>query len=231
MIVHKKFIFVHFPKTGGTFIQKFLLETVSECVSEKYKTHTSITEIKKRKNKFKFGFVRNPFDWYVSWWASNNEAAYPDFYQEDRNQNFGKWMNYILLEKTGKTEFWPNFDITKKYDIGLLSFAYLNLFCSDIDLPTVANLDKYIEANKSDLLLLDEVLRFEGFIDNLADLLKRRKDVFEITSNAIDTLPKEKRVKTSTHRKFHKYYTQELIDLVNYKERIFLNMYPEYKWE
>ena len=64
MIVTDKFVFIHFFRTGGTFINELLLEHVGGKMLC-YHGHSSIIP-----NEYKhlpvIGIVRNPWDWYVS---------------------------------------------------------------------------------------------------------------------------------------------------------------------
>jgi len=72
-----KFIYVHIPKSAGTFIKHFLLSNIEEGYEEnqnqqdyddKYKTTCEralsavVPEVPDYKDYFKFTIVRNPFD-------------------------------------------------------------------------------------------------------------------------------------------------------------------------
>jgi len=70
MINHPKFIYLHIPRTGGTFISKFLEEYVKNTIRTK-KRHISLDKLGKINNKFVFSSIRNPYNWYVSWWKYN----------------------------------------------------------------------------------------------------------------------------------------------------------------
>lgn len=65
----KKLIFVHIPRTGGTIIEKSMTNKFTE--KHNYHKHFSAYDYKwaypeEWESYFKFGFVRNPFDWVVS---------------------------------------------------------------------------------------------------------------------------------------------------------------------
>jgi hypothetical protein len=63
-----KFIYVGVPKTGTTSIESHI-KTEYKIVSDCHKKHTPIClHNEKYLDYFKFGFVRNPWDWVVSWY-------------------------------------------------------------------------------------------------------------------------------------------------------------------
>jgi len=71
MIVSKHFVFIHVPKTGGSFIRKILLEKAPEDWDlREISGHVPISEVPEEYAGLPaFAFVRNPFDWYVSWYT------------------------------------------------------------------------------------------------------------------------------------------------------------------
>lgn len=74
MIITPCAIFVHFHKSGGQFINRLLLQHVPGATRFGY--HRPLSEAPQHTSALPaFGFVRNPWDWYVSWYAFN--ALYP----------------------------------------------------------------------------------------------------------------------------------------------------------
>ena len=67
MIIGRNYIFLHVPKTGGTWIRAAL--RMSGTVEQEFKDHRAFCDlpedIKKSKRQV-FAFVRNPWDWYIS---------------------------------------------------------------------------------------------------------------------------------------------------------------------
>jgi len=70
MIATPTMIFVHLHKTGGQFINRLLLTYVSGARRIGYHLPRSETPEELRCMPA-LGFVRNPWDWYVSWYAFN----------------------------------------------------------------------------------------------------------------------------------------------------------------
>lgn len=60
----RKPLYVHIPKTGGTFLSSYLEEAYGEKIN--IWGHRNIYELSNRARYFKFAIIRNPFDWYVS---------------------------------------------------------------------------------------------------------------------------------------------------------------------
>jgi len=66
----KKSIFLHVPKTGGSWVKAVLLQS-TDLVVERGGNWHSIPEGKAYPGKFRFAFVRHPLTWYQSFWAFN----------------------------------------------------------------------------------------------------------------------------------------------------------------
>ncbi len=69
-------VFVHVPKTGGTSVQRWLLENTKSYVTKGSKHH-SLISLEEKYGKFDFSFttVRNPWDWCVSWYFFRRDRA------------------------------------------------------------------------------------------------------------------------------------------------------------
>ena len=65
MIVTKRFVYIHTSRTGGTFLNKLILEHVPGAQMLKYHGHLGGLP-EEFSHLPVIGFVRNPWDWYVS---------------------------------------------------------------------------------------------------------------------------------------------------------------------
>lgn len=74
MIATSRFVFLHLHKTGGQFVNRLLLQHLPDARAIGYHLPRSEAPTELRKLPA-IGFVRNPWDWYVSWYAFN--AAEP----------------------------------------------------------------------------------------------------------------------------------------------------------
>lgn len=105
-----KFIFVHVPKTGGMSIKKALYQFSSKenQVANKYLIHKC--SIKKHdcalklrdcikpkiwKTYYKFAFVRNPFDWVVSFYHYIKKDKKDPRYMLANKLNFKQFMHWF----------------------------------------------------------------------------------------------------------------------------------------
>lgn len=70
MLLTRDFVFLHVPKTGGTFVRRVLLDHAPapwEVVEAR--DHATVREIPASYAHLpRLTFVRNPFSWYVSWY-------------------------------------------------------------------------------------------------------------------------------------------------------------------
>ncbi len=115
----KKFIFVHNYKVAGTSMRKALRSYDSKSFikayngqklkillgkypwifSDQFKGHVTAKELKKKLPKeifeeyFKFGFVRNPWDWQVSLYKYMLKNT--KHYQHELGKSFGSFENYL----------------------------------------------------------------------------------------------------------------------------------------
>ena len=97
MLISEDFIYVHAPKTGGQSVEK-VLEPIS---NNQFDQHSVLFEAFKRndidfESRFKFGFVRNPYDREVSnyfWHTKTNDRVDVD--------NFNDWIKWRFEEGTG----------------------------------------------------------------------------------------------------------------------------------
>ena len=205
MIIHDDFIFVHLQKTGGTFVEKFLWKTFGQGNVERIKPqHRGITTVMdKVGDRLTFGVIRNPWDWYVSWWASRKTVFDPLFskiFTTENKQNFGKFLRFVLNENFGKQHD-LDAEIMLNKDIGVYTYRYLKCFCDS-------------DGNN----LLDRVVHTETMRDDLVNLLN-------LTSDQVKYLYLMHKRNTSSHKSYKEYYIDDLIELVRHKDRLIVERY------
>jgi len=69
MLMTDNLVFIHVPRTGGSWIYKALVLGLKDTEIELIPGHEDLTSIGNfRGDKFVFAFVRHPVDWYASYW-------------------------------------------------------------------------------------------------------------------------------------------------------------------
>ena len=101
MIVSDKLVFIHMHKTGGQFVSRALLDHVGGSRVIGYHWPRKNLPVKFRGLPL-LGFVRNPWDWYVSWFCFNQ--------QKTSNTN----PLYAVMSDGGRNDF----DVTTRNMIG-----------------------------------------------------------------------------------------------------------------
>jgi len=230
MIIHPNFIFCRVPRTGGKFLQEFLEKHIDSC-NRTRRAHFRVADLKEeeRKDKFIFGTIRNPYDWYVSWWKYNSESSdkvQKDLFKEGRDKDFNKFIKYLFSRNSGKNQ-WFDLGIMYKLDIGLLSFKYLKILA---DYKYIFNAQKYKwEKRHNSLLFADQVLRFENFTYDLCDMF-HTYNIVNLPDDVKVKLVTAKKTNSTEHDHYSKYYNKESIKLVRHKDRIIFGNY-NYEYE
>jgi hypothetical protein len=82
VLIADDFVFLHIPKTGGTFVQAVITAHMPRVDVGTY-THTTYDEFPVESRRLPgFYIVRNPWDWYVSWfhysqqWGATRKAGH-----------------------------------------------------------------------------------------------------------------------------------------------------------
>jgi len=245
MIYNPKFIFFHMTKTGGSSMDMFLQNQIEGSIRPVLIGEYLKPEIEERVaqsrhepayrirvgKELMIGYIRNPYDWYVSLWSWakwQTPPAYLHFFRHSpfSDRRLNEFINGIHLSEdqisynTGglpmesmKNDFTDiDMKLANKLDIGLLTYKYLYMFHD----PAVF---KDVE-NHKDYLLLDRVLRFENLIDGF----------FTWYNDNFERLEEEQKkmfphVKESSHNHYSTYYDDSLINLIRHKDRIIFDTY------
>lgn len=223
-------VFIHFHKSGGQFINRLLLRHIPDSESIGYhlprsETPPTLTGLPS------FGFVRNPWDWYVSWYAFNilNPLRNPIFRAVSVNGtlNFKTSMENLL--KLGQPDFRPMRESIAK---GLPVTRESNLG-SGITAATLLNMD---ESERGYLSWLWRYMflcqgAFDGVtfgrFENLRSEIVRLLEGFGISipDEMIEAIQAAPAVNTSPHQHYRNYYDRELRNLVAIKDREYMQMF------
>ena len=158
MIIGRTFVYSHFPKTGGTLLREFFNRYASyDIVVMTNDRHAPIYKAHELfgvdlANRFCFGFVRNPFDWYVSWWANLVTMSL-------KGMSFKEFMLLPTQKQLG-------------------TYVKTNLFDDNVGFMTARMIIQWFHPNKPQACLLDKICRMEdGLTEQIADILNMGYEV------------------------------------------------------
>jgi Sulfotransferase family len=179
-------IFVHVQKTGGNSVRAALGGDIFDA--RKHFLARELREVYGRAvwdSRFKFSFVRNPWDRLVSWWSLiDNARRYLDLTNPPN-----KFFGYVLTRARSFEEFLLRCD-----DEIVDNDGRKNIFRNQID---------YL-VDDDGTIIVDLIGRFERLQESFDEISRRlgRKPV---------ELP---RTNVSRHRDYSEYYTPALAEMV-----------------
>lgn len=219
MLLHDKFIWSHLPKTGGHFMNEWY-KLIPNCK----RTNRTIQPLSHyADDRIKWSIIRNPYDFYVSWWGCNKDQPNNQIGELVKGkENFGQFLEYTMNKEGGILHRWIDFNKMNEMDIGLMTFCYI---WSNCDYEQVFKRGKLLKKD----VLLDHELRFENFREAIEGLFDNH--IFKLNDEQRDFLRNHSKECASDHEHYTKYYNKELIDLVNHKDRFIFNLFPDYLWK
>lgn len=170
-----KFIYVHIPKSAGTFIKHYLLSNIEEGYKEnqnqqdydgKYKTTCEralsgvIGEVPDYKDYFKFTIVRNPFDRVVSMFSYLGGWKF-DYFVENNIES--PMMPYV--QEFHKLYTADDFDgfIKYAYEDGYIKKFHAGYYENNIDRISIGgkiSIDKFYKMERINSCVSDLAKRF-----------------------------------------------------------------------
>ncbi len=96
MLIYDDFVFIHMPKTAGLFLEE-ALATEYAPPTETLSQHTGWDEMPPAAaGRPALMYVRNPWDWYVSWYHFMTKVNLPSKSNAEIRQN--QWLRLLLGE-------------------------------------------------------------------------------------------------------------------------------------
>jgi hypothetical protein len=210
MLVASELVFVHVPRTGGSFIREVLREHLEpDPRAPRFATHAAYEELPVEfRDRPGFCLVRNPWDWYVSWYhhVINRGPRLASLALGDP-----KRTNWQTVFSGGRSNFKET--VTRVCE-GRLEHPYAkSARRRDSDLYTEYVRILVGRATKRGWL---EAGRFEELIPFLVDYLDRGGLLTESLREAVEHSPP---ANATEHGPYRDYYDQELRELVAHKAR------------
>ena len=247
MLITPDFVFIHMPKTGGTFIARMLQQVYGEAAVETGRKHATCDEIPAaERGKPIVSVMRSPFDRYVSqyhygWWrtqpqeycdpAGNRERipSYPDVDFAD----FVRIANRFFVNvHRGVATGYEATHLPPALAPGWHTEQFIRFFCRDSQQAFAGLTERALQRGRAEPYEYPvEFLRTETLNDDLADLLARL-GVDAARTDAVRTharvLP-EQAHETRERKDADEYFDEELRDFVLRKEAFLFNRFPEYQ--
>lgn len=197
MILTKDFVFIHLPKTGGTFITRVLERAAPQSWQAQYfEGHPTVQDIPDSHRDLPvIGMIRNPWSFYVSWYSFLREKVkdYEFFNAVSAGGTLGfrETIRNVFNSEPVKSSGWGGYTY-------LVDFTYREKLHSV----------RYIHF---------ESLR-EEFVAALDDVTTVPDD---LRNALLETPP----INKSSHDDYSTYYDQQLIELVRERDRPTFEMF------
>jgi len=262
MIITDNHIFVHIPKTGGKSVTEFINQN-KKCLSTRednyiikirepeegtldaphvplnFCSHIPIRWINRydmeHTYKVKFCTIRNPWDWYISYYFYA-DIANKNFWQQKIDQqfvgNFNQWVQKLLNNEYLDVEYshseYENYPLLrrfkhmKKLNIGLYTQMFLD-YCLVLSLDTISIDDLNIELINS-RLGVNNVCKLENLKHDLLSIFRKSK--IELHNKDIPHVQKTNRPYPFNYLKSrYDFYEEETKNLIYEKDKLFVEKY------
>jgi hypothetical protein len=244
MIITDDFVYIHPPKTGGTFVTHVLERLYPGSLTNIQKHGTCGDIPAEHLGKPLLTTVRNPYDRYVSqyyfgWWKRHPDAycgadamkALHPHYPELSFDEFVRMANTLFLNRhQGRETGFRNDRLPEPFQPGWHTEQFIRFYCHD-PRAVFASLDEESLASRryQEALYPLHILRSELLNQQLHDFLlgiglPRERLAFIIDARKV--LP-EGGVRAEESR-WEDHYTPELKRFVRCRERLLFELFPEY---
>ncbi len=236
MLVTNKFVFIHMHKTGGQSINTVITQCMPDHKFIGYHFPRQLLPAQYSHLPI-IGVIRNPWDWYVSWFAFNNrnEINNPLFYvlSDGGVADFKKTItNLVNLGSDTKASqqyrraligVLPN-TLKGNEGVGLTKDDIRHFSSNETGYYSwlFTRMHGLVEADKK------MICRFENLQQEFSDIMNKlsikEADAMEVG------LEKSPRLNSSKHNHYSQYYDDDLRDLIALKEKSLIENY-HYQFE
>lgn len=211
MITSKHFVFIHFPRTGGRFVrQMFKLFAPGKWDTKLLGEHMHVSDIPESHQDLpRFGFVRNPYDWYVSWYSFHMNVWRNEIFNEISDNGTKDFKSTLIsgCEMDYSLIFKDAFDTDRYNSVGGYTAFMLAMFGTDIENVRLG--------------------RFENLREDLLSIISDITELPLLLKYGVNWYPK---VNKSPHKHYSEYYDDELREIIAEKDKMMLDRFG-YKFE
>lgn len=249
MLITPDFVFIHMPKTGGTFITEMLRLVYGARAVETGRKHATCDEIPmSERGKPILSVIRSPFDRYVSqyhygWWKTHPQEycdpslvlqQFPSYPQIDFDDFVIIANRYFINVHRGAANGYDAPKLPPDLALGWHSEQFIRFFCRDPQRAFASITEHDIQRGHLDHFEYPvEFLRTETLNRDLADVLQR----FGVEAELLHKVRAHHRVmpeqahEARARQHARDYYHRQLSDFVMHKETFLFNRFPEYRVE
>ena len=218
MYVNDKYVFIHHNKNAGVFVKDYMLANIPKTKVIVYK-HAPLRCLPERhRKKIKIGVVRNPFEWYVSFFSYHKANGYypklsfEQYIRKHLDNSRGlisKAQKKNVLNKNAKI-YPPS---ARYLDIGSCTYHYIHFFSYRAVKILKEWKNDIFEHCFPEISDMDTLFRQERLYTGMTKFFNDPKIL------ALD------RKNESKHKHYREYYTPELRRLVEKKDEALLKYY------
>lgn len=231
MLVTEHFVFIHLPRTGGTFIADLIKKFFPSAREVGY--HLPRMMLPKEYSHLPvLGGVRNPWEFYISWYKHQiSQVRYSPLFcgvSDNRKLNFIETTRNALDLCVSETaldrliqELPEQFDYQEKHVPNVTKSVMRRIQGSGLGLYTF-RFNLMFEPSDDVTFCRVESLR--------ADLLSFFERIGVLSSALRDAVLGFEKKNVSDHDHYSVYYTPELADLVSLRDRVLIEKF-RYKFE
>jgi hypothetical protein len=232
MITTNHFLFLHLPKTGGSFVARHLLKIFPGA--KNFDRHGFRCQIPEDYRYLPLvGCLRSPYDWYVScyefrWWVTHVETL-PGVERHPRYPH----LTFEDFVRLGNQQWWRRHhpELGARPRVGQCTSALINWFGKTpkrflrdalLRVPTVGQFSRQIAGVR--------LLRTARLGRELAEHL-RGYGICEEKLAAVERAPKLRPGPEETHRRnedWHTHYTPGLKRYVRRQDHLVFELFPEF---